>query len=116
MHLFVVAWFGVGLPCGNAWCRCLPWTDGGTYRFTLVDLVVKARWAAFVLSSVVAAAFAFYPQPRTSGLLWRVPYDNQSRAAGPVGIGHTPQQIASQYKEPLKALKQHVLLNKYGSI
>jgi hypothetical protein len=34
-----------------------------------------------------------------------VPYDNQSRAAGPVGIGHTPHQLASQYEEQVKALK-----------
>jgi hypothetical protein len=38
--------------------------------------------------------------------MWRVPYDNQSRAAGPVGIGYPPHQLASQYKEPLKAQKQ----------
>jgi hypothetical protein len=63
---------------------------------------------------IAAAIFALYPQPRTSELMWRVPYDNQSRAAGPVGIGHTPQQIASQYKEPVKALKQHELPEKYA--
>jgi hypothetical protein len=46
--------------------------------------------------------------------MWRVTYDNQSRAAGPVGIGHTPQQIASQYKEHVKALKQHDLPAEYA--
>jgi hypothetical protein len=70
-----------------------------SHRFTLVTMVVKTRVAGFVSSSIVAANFALYPQPRTSGLMWRVPYDNQSRAAGPVGIGYPPQQIASQYKE-----------------
>jgi hypothetical protein len=62
-------------------------------------MVVKARWAEFVISFGRVAIFAFYPQPRASELMWRAPYDNQSRAAGPVGIGRTPQQLASQYKE-----------------
>jgi hypothetical protein len=31
--------------------------------------------------------------------MWRVPYVNQSRAAGPVGIGYPLQQIASQYND-----------------
>ncbi len=70
-----------------------------SHRFTLVDSVVKARGSEYVAPSVAVMLYALYPQPRTSGLLWRVPYDNQSRAAGPVGIGHTPQQIASQYKD-----------------
>jgi hypothetical protein len=59
-------------------------------------MVVKARGAGSVVSSVPVMLFALYPRPRTSELMWRVPYDNQSRAAGPVGIGHTPQQIAPQ--------------------
>jgi hypothetical protein len=52
-----------------------------------------------VVASIIATIIALYPQPATSELLWRVPYDNQSRAAGPVGIGYPPQQIASQYNE-----------------
>jgi hypothetical protein len=59
-----------------------------------------------VISFGSVAIFAFYPQLFTSGLMWRVPYDNQSRAAGPVGIGYPPQQIASQYKAPVKTSNQ----------
>ena len=69
--------------------------------------VVYLGRAAGSIAEKISANMRAVPQPRTSDLLWRVPYDNQSRAAGPVGIGHTPQQIASQYKEPLKALKRH---------
>jgi hypothetical protein len=68
-------------------------------------MVVKARTASSVSTVYGTTPFALYLQPRTSELMWRVPYDNQSRAAGPVGIGHTPQQLACYYNE-LKQEKQ----------
>jgi hypothetical protein len=67
---------------GAFFCFCI----GFNSHLAMHGVVVQLGWAA----GHIAAIFELYPQPITSELLWRVPYDNQSRAAGPVGIGHTP--------------------------